>query len=141
MIAGHERAGRAVRVIATISVMALTWHRAVADCNCPQTHTFLLVCFNERGQFRSQLQMLASHFSHAAAAVAMLLKKNPLLHIIFKPLTTACTCVHTHTHSQAHPHAHTHTFLYYRCEDFRRHNKNTALTPNPNHPQKPLTLT
>lgn len=59
------------------------------------TH-FLLVCFNERGQFRSQLQMLVSHFSHAAVAVAMLFFFNhPLLLRIFQPLTIACR--HTHT--------------------------------------------
>lgn len=33
----------------TISVMALTWQRAVAGCNCPQTHScffsvFMCVC-------------------------------------------------------------------------------------------------
>lgn len=57
------------------------------------TH-FLLVRFNERGQFRSQLQMLVSHFSHAA--VAMLYSWNhPLL-----PAT--CNCTYTHTHMHAH---------------------------------------
>lgn len=37
----------------------------------PTDTLFLLVCFNERGQFKSQLQMLALHSRHAAVAVAM----------------------------------------------------------------------
>lgn len=45
VIAACEGAWRAERVIATISVMALTWHRAVAACDCPQIHNPLFVFF------------------------------------------------------------------------------------------------
>lgn len=51
MIAASERAGRAERVMATISVMAITCYRAMADYNCPQINIecFLFsFFFNER---------------------------------------------------------------------------------------------
>lgn len=52
VIAASERAGRAERVMATISVMAITCYRAMSDYNCPQIHeVYFFICsffFNER---------------------------------------------------------------------------------------------
>ena len=45
VIAACEGAWRVERVIATISLMALTWHRAAAACDCPQIHNPLFVFF------------------------------------------------------------------------------------------------
>lgn len=68
----------------------------------PTDTQFLLVRFNERGQFRSQLQMLVSRFSHAAVAVAML---------SFLKLSAASSHsqlhLHTHTHACTHQQQHT----------------------------------
>lgn len=45
VMAACEGAAAAARVMATISVMALTWQRAAAERNCPQTHC----CFSPSG--------------------------------------------------------------------------------------------
>lgn len=58
--------------MATISVMALTWHRAEADCNSPQIHNFFIcVFFLMRGWRRSQqLQVLMLTVYHILGRAA-----------------------------------------------------------------------